>query len=67
MQPQKTTPKNLQTWENTQFAAKEGKNYGHLGRRNGGIRTSLQMRECICNAYISGIQKCRLITFFAML
>ena len=49
MQPQKTTPKNLQMRENTQFTAKEGKNYGHLGRRNGGIRTSLQMRESICN------------------
>ena len=49
MQPQKTTPKNLQMRKNTQFAAKEGKNYSHLGRRNGGIRTSLQMRESICN------------------
>ena len=49
MQPQKTTPKNLQTRENTQFAAKEGKKYGHLGRRNEGIRTSFQMRESICN------------------
>ena len=49
MQPQKTTPKNLQTRENTQFAAKEGENYGHLGHRNGGIRTSFQMWESICN------------------
>ena len=49
MQSRKTTPKNLQTRENTQFAAKEGKKYGHLGGRNGGIRTSLQMRESICN------------------
>ena len=45
MQSRKTTPKNLQTRENTQFAAKERKKYGHLRRRNGGIRTSLQMRE----------------------
>ena len=49
MQSRKTTPKNLQTRENTQFAAKEKKKYGHLRRRNGGIRTSLQMRESVCN------------------
>ena len=49
MQPPKTTPKDLQMRENTQFAAEGRENYGHLGRRNGGIRTSFQMRENICN------------------
>ena len=49
MQPQKTIPKNLQTRENTQFSAKERKKYDHLGRGNGGMRTSLQMWESICN------------------
>ena len=47
--PQKTTPKNLQTREKLQFAVKKGAKYGHLGRRNGGMRTSLQIWESIYN------------------
>ena len=47
--PQKTTPKNLQTREKLQFAVKKGGKYGHLGRRIGGMRTSLQIWESIYN------------------
>ena len=38
MQPQKTTPKNLQTRENTQFAAKKGKNMATW---------DVEMEECV--------------------
>ena len=38
MQPQKTTPKNLQTRENTQFAAKKGENMATW---------DVEMEECV--------------------
>ena len=52
IQPNATAENNTEKFANSgkyAICCEEREKYGHLGRRNGGMRTSLQMWESICN------------------
>ena len=52
IQPNATAENNTEKFANSgkyAICCKEREKYGHLGRRNGGMRTSLQMWGSICN------------------